>query len=418
VTDPSKSVLFVTDELFLPESNGSSAVYSKVADWYANQGWKVYCLSFYRDAERASVTDVHAAYRRKFTDFLFAPGWNGGGSTIGTLCNALREVSRWASGNVFATNPLLKWCNIQHLQEAVSLIRRYSIGTIYFHKPQTMMLMGPVMQELSSLTKILDLHDDFVERNVMAKAAYQRVVAAIGLSEMASSHYKYCLRNAFSRIDIGKSRLAERSLLNTCNRVLVASSSEFEQYRLRELSCELVHQPWPIRQTDLVIPPPAEPRFDAGFIGSEDVTNLDAVLSFFENILPRIRERCHDFELLIAGRVGNHLPRRLRETRGLTLWPILSDVRRFYDSVRLVVVPLRYGTGVSIKVLEALSFGASIVSTSIGVRGLDCEAIGRVAISDDYDEFASLVAQDVDKRSTYSSRSRGLPLSIVQDCKA
>ena len=56
------------------------------------------------------------------------------------------------------------------------------------------------------------------------------------------------------------------------------------------------------------------------------------------------------------------------------------------------MVPLRIGSGTRLKILEAMSSGLPVVSTSIGVEGLDVTNMKDVIIADDPQEFADAVA--------------------------
>jgi len=48
-----RSILFVTDELFLPlpSKNASGWLYYTIVETYKKRGWKVYCVSFFRDPQ-------------------------------------------------------------------------------------------------------------------------------------------------------------------------------------------------------------------------------------------------------------------------------------------------------------------------------------------------------------------------------
>jgi glycosyltransferase involved in cell wall biosynthesis len=128
--------------------------------------------------------------------------------------------------------------------------------------------------------------------------------------------------------------------------------------------------------------------FDAGFIGSSDVMNLDAVLYLRDVILPIIRRAAPEFHVLIAGGISSKVRPLVEGVGNITLWDCLDDVSNFYRAIRVAAVPLRAGTGVSIKVLEALSFGKRIVSTPVGVRGLPQKLLADTVVTSDPNEFA------------------------------
>jgi glycosyltransferase involved in cell wall biosynthesis len=63
----------------------------------------------------------------------------------------------------------------------------------------------------------------------------------------------------------------------------------------------------------------------------------------------------------------------------------------FYKTAHVVVCPLRIGGGIKLKILEALSAGKAIVSTSIGAQGLDLMSHKPVIIADEVSDFAKKV---------------------------
>jgi glycosyltransferase involved in cell wall biosynthesis len=201
------------------------------------------------------------------------------------------------------------------------------------------------------------------------------------------------------RFDAERSRASERALLGACDRILVASPEELERYRRDPLlRPKLVHKPWRLPAAPVQKATRARPRFDGGFIAGDDVMNLDALLHFCRAILPRIREREPGWTLLIAGTVAKKAERLVGGLPGVTVGRRVDPVRLFYEAIGVAVIPLRFGTGVSIKTLEALGYGCPVVSTSVGVRGLPAARRGNVEVADDADSFAD-AAMNAARRS-------------------
>jgi glycosyltransferase involved in cell wall biosynthesis len=70
-----------------------------------------------------------------------------------------------------------------------------------------------------------------------------------------------------------------------------------------------------------------------------------------------------------------------------------SDVREFYESVAVCVVPLLSGTGVSLKTLEALELGRPVIATPTGARGIaDAGGLAGLTIAREPGEFADALA--------------------------
>ena len=61
----------------------------------------------------------------------------------------------------------------------------------------------------------------------------------------------------------------------------------------------------------------------------------------------------------------------LRETPGVRLAGYVDDVSPYFERARALVVPLRSGGGMRVKILETLARGLPVVSTSIGHEGID-----------------------------------------------
>jgi glycosyltransferase involved in cell wall biosynthesis len=93
-----------------------------------------------------------------------------------------------------------------------------------------------------------------------------------------------------------------------------------------------------------------------------------------KKVLPTIRLTLPEIELTIAG--SNPTPEilLLKEVyEGIKVTGHITDqeLARLYESARISVAPLRFGAGVKGKVLESLMKGLPMVTTSIGIQGLE-----------------------------------------------
>ena len=62
-----------------------------------------------------------------------------------------------------------------------------------------------------------------------------------------------------------------------------------------------------------------------------------------------------------------------------------------YAHATIVINPVKFGTGLPVKTLEALSYGKPVVATPAGVRGLGLDFDAAVALGDKPDTFAEQV---------------------------
>jgi glycosyltransferase involved in cell wall biosynthesis len=122
--------------------------------------------------------------------------------------------------------------------------------------------------------------------------------------------------------------------------------------------------------------------------------NVDAVTWFAHEVLPRIRARCPGVRLLIVGKRPAPALRRLAAQGVLMLTGEVSDARPYIAGASAYVVPMRIGGGVRLKLLEALSLEAPVVSTSMGAEGVaGLRADAHCLLADDPVSFADAVLQ-------------------------
>jgi polysaccharide biosynthesis protein PslH len=145
-------------------------------------------------------------------------------------------------------------------------------------------------------------------------------------------------------------------------------------------------------------PPPADvvPRggpIELLFTGTMDYRpNVDAVLWFAESILPRLRQAHPDVRCLAVGKAPDaRLRAAARRRPDLLVTGGVPDVRPYLARAALYVVPMRMGSGVRLKVLEAMAAGVPIVSTRVGLEGIAAEDGEHALVADAPTAFAAAV---------------------------
>jgi sugar transferase (PEP-CTERM/EpsH1 system associated) len=169
--------------------------------------------------------------------------------------------------------------------------------------------------------------------------------------------------------------------------------------------------------TDFFVPSDAvcaKPLADLSlvFIGKMDFRpNIDAMLWFCDEILPRIRTELPLAHLVIVGQKPAPRVAALRARPGVAVTGWVADTRPYVADAAVYVVPLRMGSGTRLKVLEAMAMGKAIVSTARGVEGIDLVADRDALIADTPDAFARAVAallRDADRRRVLGRAARAL----------
>ena len=107
------------------------------------------------------------------------------------------------------------------------------------------------------------------------------------------------------------------------------------------------------------------------FVGSMDYfPNVEAAVSFANNIWPMVRSRIPGVELAVVGANPTPEVQALASVPGIRVTGTVPDVRPYYGDALAAIVPLRTGGGTRLKILEAMAAGTPVVSTPLGAEGL------------------------------------------------
>ena len=116
--------------------------------------------------------------------------------------------------------------------------------------------------------------------------------------------------------------------------------------------------------------------------------NVDAILWFAREILPRLQAKHADLKVLVVGHKPSAEVTALAADPSIFVHPDVPDVRPFYEQAAIVIVPIRIAAGTRIKILEAGACRRPVVSTTIGAEGLDLTPGTNCLIADDPIDFA------------------------------
>jgi sugar transferase (PEP-CTERM/EpsH1 system associated) len=120
--------------------------------------------------------------------------------------------------------------------------------------------------------------------------------------------------------------------------------------------------------------------------------NVDAAEWFVDSVFPVVRSAIPSARFLIVGKEPVARVRRLAERPGVTVTGRVPSVEPFIDAADVVVVPIREGAGVKIKLLEALASDSPVVSTANGIEGVAVEHGEHLWVEDE-EGFATRIVE-------------------------
>ena len=134
--------------------------------------------------------------------------------------------------------------------------------------------------------------------------------------------------------------------------------------------------------------------FVGGFIHRP---NVKAIEWFLGNVWDKIKSQNKN---IVFNIVGSNLPDRLVKQidslKDVNYLGFIANLNEEYDKSILAIAPLTYGGGVKGKVCEAMAHGIPLVTTTVGVEGIQAINGKDCFIADNVDEFAQRVLQLAD----------------------
>ena len=146
--------------------------------------------------------------------------------------------------------------------------------------------------------------------------------------------------------------------------------------------------------------PIAEPAPVLLFTGTMNYfPNADAATYFCNEIFQRIRERHPKVCFYIVGNHPSEPVKRLEGQDGVVVTGYVPDVRPYFEKASVFVAPLRAGSGIQTKNLEAMAMGVPVVTTSVGAMGLEADIGKELLVADTPADFAEHVIHLLDNES-------------------
>jgi GT2 family glycosyltransferase len=193
----------------------------------------------------------------------------------------------------------------------------------------------------------------------------------------------------------------------------VVCISEIEAEELRAITPAAVHVVAPMLEAPTPTPAGFENRAHvglvAGWAAGPGSPNADGLRWFAETVMPQVRAAVPGCRLLVT---GAEPPADVSWLEGTAVHFVgrVQDLAAFYNQVRVVVSPTRFGAGVKLKTVEAVQYGVPAVCTEEAATGLSSDMRSAVWVAPDAARFADAVVALLTDRPAWE-RQRQLSLA-------
>lgn len=223
-------------------------------------------------------------------------------------------------------------------------------------------------------------------------------------SDTKSFFKKYYLKNLAQRINS-----YEHFVWNDCDALIPISKADAQQIKSSGCTTALCTIPFGIDIKSYKTSPSLSDM--AYHIGAMDwQPNIDAMKWMRDEIVPEILKKTPSFQFQFAGR---KMPDEMKHEMDASFRCMgeVSDAQNFIADKGILIVPLRSGSGIRIKTLEAMAMGKLVISTTIGIQGIEAENKVHFLLANDTAEFAEAISwcyQNKDAAASISSNAQAL----------
>lgn len=243
----------------------------------------------------------------------------------------------------------------------------------------------------------------------------QRIYDAEAIFILREIQQRSVLRDlSYSPSTIEKVMSLEIQFARHAHQVWTVSESEATEFSRRGISNVKVISYGVDSSTDT---PTLEQRSGILFVGpllSSETPNGDGFLWFTNQVLPILKEDQATPSAPIV-HCGINLLLEANEEPCITHTGALNDLTPQYQAARVFIAPIRFGSGIPIKVLDAAAHGIPIVATSYIANQLGWGNDNSLLIADDAQTFASHISRLLTDDSLWNFFSDSVRRKVMED---
>jgi len=121
--------------------------------------------------------------------------------------------------------------------------------------------------------------------------------------------------------------------------------------------------------------------------------NEEAAVYFATSVFPRVRQIFPQARFVIVGANPTPRVRRLAQRPGIEVTGFVPRVQDYLRRAQVAVAPMRTGTGIQNKVLQAMAVGAPVVATPQALGGITAQPGKHLLVAESPTEMAAQVAR-------------------------
>lgn len=376
--------LLVTSKIPYPAKNGGTKRIESIAKSLNEKNFEITLvalkLSFYKSK---ISTDKYGPYNKIY--IISIP--------LSTICKNILK-------NFFTSIPfqvaIFSSKQINHFISKLSSHNTYDISIFHLIRTST------ISPYVKSRIKILEMTDSYALN-------YQREVEQLKENISIKNLFLYI----FFKLELDRLRKYEQKLLNLYDKISLVSNIDksyvIKDSRIQTDNILIV----PLYVQNLSHGKGSKHSFDdinsknLIFLGQLNYKpNERALLYFLESIFPIIIKNLPNIRLNVIGANASwKIKKAVKKYPNVHLRGFVDDLNHEFKNSLCMIAPMISGSGMQTKILDSMSFGVPVVTTSLGLGGFEFKSGEEIFIADTPKDFANTILNLFNNKKLYISAS-------------
>lgn len=380
-------ILFLTQIIPYPPDSGPKVKTWHVLRYLAERGHQIYLVSFIRPEEQGHVDPL----REVCVEVITIP------IRRSRLANVRYYLRSLLTGRPF----LIERDDLDAMRSALAgLMEKVSFD--YIHADQlTMVQFGlPRPGLFSGYRGVSNSHEAGKVGPLLVFDAHNAVWTIVErMSQKMPWYVKPVTREETRRV-----KLYEGMLVQRCDHILAVT--DIDRQMLLQASQIADHRSGPAPQAAITVVPIA---VDTSLLqpisrqpGSKDLLtlgtlyyppNADGIRWFLKEVYPRVLQQVPEARLTIVGKnpPADFLELAKSEPDKVVVTGYVPVLAPYLERSAVMLVPVRAGSGMRVRILEAFAQAMPVVTTTVGLEGIDATPGEDVLVADTPEDYAAAV---------------------------
>lgn len=228
---------------------------------------------------------------------------------------------------------------------------------------------------------------EVVKANSKAKIVYRAHNIEHQIWKRLTTKEHFFLRKFYLHILSKRLQTFEFKILNSFDALIAISF--VDEYFFKSIGCQAPIHTFPVAldldqyKNNYLL----SPNKSVGYIGSMDWRpNIEGLEWFLQNVWPSIHQLDSGITFHLAGK---NIPKQFNITGddSFIMEGEVENAAEFISRQHVLIVPLLSGSGMRVKIIEAMALGKCIIATSIAAEGINYHHDKDILIADKADDF-------------------------------